>query len=154
MLVPAPYGEEPQLNPDGVTVDLKRPSDEGKRFIRDKWVVTPYHIVEATPKIKHIYSRKTLYVASPEYWQFYSAIKMTDQYDRQMQLWKGLVANMYTCYRSGKPQVKDEAFPVESGTSMYDIQTRHTTHFFGAHEIAVGVRPETFVLKSLIAKGR
>lgn len=153
MLVPAPYGERPEVGSD-LSIELKRPFDQGHRFIRDKWVVTPYHVVEATPKVKHIYSKKILYIAPPEYWQLYSSIKLTDQYDKQGKLWKALVANMYTEYRKDVPHTPGEAFPVESGTTMYDLQTRHTTHFFGFHDIAVGQKPESFTLNVLMSKGR
>lgn len=125
--------------------------DEGKRFPRFKYTVTPMHVVEATPRIKHIYSKKTLYIYTPDYWPMFLPCVMTDNYDLQGGLWKTYNA-WYNV--ASKCEVTGELMPHENGLSMFDLQTGHQSHFQCAWTLNKNLLPANMDLKYLISKGR
>jgi hypothetical protein len=61
---------------------------EGVRFPVAEWAVTPMHIIEATPQIPHIYSKKVLHILAAPYWSMGGQACVNDIYDRQGILWK------------------------------------------------------------------
>ena len=78
MLAGYPYGEAAKVHPD-LTLDDGKEYVERKKFQKNTWSVTPIYVVEATPKVKHIYGKKILYVRAPEEaWFVYSNITMVD----------------------------------------------------------------------------
>jgi hypothetical protein len=150
MLAGYPYGEAAKINPD-LSVDDGKEYTEGKKFAKNTWVVTPVYIVEATPKIKHIYGKKILYIRSPEEaWFVYSNIGMVDIYDQQMRLWKAYYAIPYLA-DMGKGQPRVSVGPI---CSMHDLQAGHQTHFLGTLFFNRGLDPAKLDLNALIAKGK
>jgi hypothetical protein len=147
MLMPAPFGEKSIRHADG-TVDPRVKWDEGKRFPRDKWVVMPVYVVESTPKIKHIYGKRIMYVPTRAYSNCFLSIMTTDYYDRQLALWKGF--NMIRC----TAYAQDEPISFPKTQSMYDLQARHTTHILMTLTPNIGTHPAALTLKLLIARGR
>ncbi|SPD74138.1 hypothetical protein PITCH_A2050026 [uncultured Desulfobacterium sp.] len=137
------YSQEEEFNP-------KLQWDEGRRWPRMGWTILPMYVVEATPKQKHVYSKKVMYVASPTFPQPISMIEMFDAYDPQGKLWK------FYCPHNGSWQGWNEKWGITTpwGTFMADLQTRHTTQFWFNININQGFPPTLASFKELVAQGR
>ena len=99
--------------------------DVGKKYPRLGWVIWPVDVVEATPKGKHIYGKRVIYIPIWPYMYSGSGIAAADIYDRQMKLWK----NYYFLfgrqeYLDGDPQ---KPMTLYSGALIADLQADHTT---------------------------
>jgi hypothetical protein len=127
--------------------DPKMKWDEGRRWPRFGWAILPMHVVEATPKIKHIYGKKILYV-SPEPWaQPAGVIETVDIYDRQNKLWK------WYCPHSGYVNKEwDCTYPW--GVFMTDLQAQHTTQFWFYLYINQNYKASKASFKQLLKQGR
>ena len=112
--------------------------------------ILPMYVVEATPKHKHVYGKKVLYVDSPAFPQSSGLIEMFDAYDPQGKLWK------FYCPHNGSWQGWNEKWGVTSpwGTFMADLQTQHTTQFWFNININNGFPPTLASFKELVAQGR
>ncbi len=138
----------------GPLVDLKtrRPLDTvqfdyGKKFPRMGYAVIPFHVVEATPNIRHVYGKKMLYIFSYRYAKPEAYIPMMDAYDNQNKLWKH-----YSVF-SGHYD-KEGHYAIQDGACMWDLQSRHSTTYWFDQKINSGLKPKDCSLKSLLAKGR
>lgn len=121
---------------------------EGVRFHRDTWEVDNFYVVEATPAIKHIYSKKILYV-EPD--TTFVGVAAFDNYDTQGQLWRGMVISRHVIYPKGHP---DQRFKGMDMMNYYDLQTRNQTVNFGTHRPDVGIERSTLTMRKLIEVGR
>lgn len=149
ILVPQYFGANPTKQSDG-SVDIPDLQwDVGMRFPREKWVVVPAYLVEATPKIKHIYGRKIFYVATRPYSNCWINIMVTDFYDRQLELWKGY-------FKPGQLRhIRGEPFAIMRSQNMFDIQAQHSSPLLHPMDInCKEYHPKDVTLKQLIAKGR
>jgi len=99
--------------------------DEGFKFARLGWAIYPVHIVEAIPKIKHLYSKRIVYVAAYPYWPTTSNLLMVDNFDRQNKLWRSYVHTYGDSY-----ELDGETYHVTFGTMIYDLQTDHSTQMW------------------------
>ncbi|HQQ68183.1 MAG TPA: DUF1329 domain-containing protein, partial [Candidatus Cloacimonadota bacterium] len=87
--VPFPEDDPTPLSTDDGHPDEKNVQfDNGKKFLRMWWAVTPVHILEATPKEKHVYSKRVLYVPTPSHWSPILQVQVGDIYDRQGKIYK------------------------------------------------------------------
>lgn len=121
MLMPEPKPPFDWVTEDG-KIDSRVEFDHGRSFPRAGWVVIPAIVIDAAPKIKHIYGRKILYMPDPPYWNSQSPIGLTDIYDRQKQLWK-----CYIDYHNTVSQGGFDFGALSWGIMMYDLQTGHST---------------------------
>ena len=121
--------------------------DVGKKFPRFGYAVIPFHVVEATPKIRHVYGKKMLYVLTYRYCKPESYIPHMNAYDRQMNLWKHyeLMNGHYD---------KEGHYAIHKGVTLWDVQSRHSTSYWMDLKINEGIKPKDCSLKSLLAKGR
>lgn len=76
------------VSPFPLIDDNQRPVDKlkydvGRKFPRFGYAVIPFHVVEATPKIRHVYGKKILYVMTYRYNKPEGPIPMMDAYDTQ-----------------------------------------------------------------------
>jgi hypothetical protein len=149
MLTPAPT--EKSIRIPG-TRDLDTSQFHGgegnHRFHRDTWEVDNIYVIEATPRIKHIYSKKILYV-QPD--TVFVGITAFDAYDLQGQLWKGMIISRHPLHPKGHP---DQVFKGMDMMAYYDLQTGHQTIMFGTHRPNLGLETSLFTLKTLIKQGR
>ena len=126
--------------------------DGGKRYPRLGWVIWPVDVVEAIPKIKHIYGKRVLHISIWPYWPCMSQIVATDIYDRQMKLWKEyLLLYGNHEYLNGDPQ-KPLATP--SAGLMYDLQADHSTLMWINVTLNRPIGPEDLNLGKLLQMGR
>jgi hypothetical protein len=74
-------------------------------------------IVEGTPTISHVYSKKILYLFAPPYWAGIVTCTRAENYDRQGKLWRAY--NLL-----GRPIMKfgGEPFAGELSPTTYDFQ--------------------------------
>ncbi|MFZ3115814.1 MAG: DUF1329 domain-containing protein [Syntrophales bacterium] len=127
--------------------------DQGKKYPRLGWVIAPVDVVEAIPKIKHIYGKKVVYVMMWPYVYTGSGINAVDIYDRQMKLWKGVIHPFGRHeYLNGDPKMPQTPL---SGSFVYDLQTGHSTQMWMHHMPNVKLDPDKDVnLGILLKKGR
>ena len=121
--------------------------DFGEKFPRLGYAAIPFHVVEAKPKIKHVYGKKMVYVFSYRYCKPDAYCPMMDAYDNQQKLWKH-----YTLF-SGHYD-REGHYAQHEGCCMWDLQSRHSTTYWLKEKINVGLNPNDCSLKSLLAKGR
>lgn len=122
MLWPEPKSAIEQVSEDGV-VNPKLEFDVGFKYPRVGWVIAPVTIVDAEPKIRHIYGRKTLYMPAFPYWATAAPISLVDIYDRQGQLWK--------CFNTYRHTITVEGIDygnMDYGIFMHDLQTGHVSY--------------------------
>jgi hypothetical protein len=144
--------KQPILTAGGLDVDIQATWDEGKRFPRLGWAISPVYVIEATAKERgHLYSKKIIYVCAPYYANGNpSPNALADIYDRPGQLWKEFV------------DARGRQFVHEDGTkytaticqSMYDIQAGHQTHMVSSGTFDDGMPLEFINLKQLLRLGR
>lgn len=114
----------PYIEKDGA-VSTRVKFDMGKKYPRFGWVVAPVDIVEGTPKIKHIYGKKVMYMPIYPYVTSSTAIMSIDIYDRQMKLWKS-----YNVLRGDLSNIGGDPQKPMTGpwcASLYDLQADHAT---------------------------
>jgi len=151
MLMNEPKSPFPMLDEKG-KLSKKLHFDGGKKFPRVGWAIVPVDVVEAIPKIKHVYGKRVVYIPIWPYNNSGSAIMATDVYDRQMRLWKGTVLPLGRLeYLNGDPQ--NPQTPI-SGIVMSDLQTDHTTMQWFRQMINHGYGPEDISMTTLPKKGR
>ncbi len=121
--------------------------DFGKKYPRFQYAVLPFHVVEAKPKIKHVYGKKMLFVFPFRYTRAGDRIPMMDAYDTQMKIWK-----QYLNFPS--IHLKDLHCAQDQGSAMWDLQSRHSTTYWYKQRPNQGLGPRAASLKTLLAKGR
>jgi hypothetical protein len=121
----------------------------GEKFPVLGWCITPLYIVEATPKIRHIYKKRMLYVLAPEYWAGTQFFPYTEMYDRAGKLWKMYLTGYgYINYDDGEPRLGCNTL------NIYDFQADHMSFLFLSQYWQNGWKPEEFTLKSLLQYSR
>ncbi|MDY6861772.1 MAG: DUF1329 domain-containing protein [Thermodesulfobacteriota bacterium] len=130
--------------------DKRLKFDEGYKFPRIGWTIYPMSIIEATPKIKHLYSKKIVYLPIYPYWPACTAIPLADCYDRRNALWKPIV-HFY-----GDHYLLDgEPYHVMYGGTYYDFQTDHSTQMWYKEYFDTNrYKPEDITLRSLLEVSR
>jgi hypothetical protein len=121
---------------------------EGVRFPVAEWAVTPMHIIEAVPKIPHIYSKKVLHILAAPYWSMGGQACVNDIYDRQGKLWKH-TNNIFATYT-----VDGDRYPAATIAPTYDLQSDHSTAQWFEFIIQSGIMPVDCTLKKMIELGR
>jgi len=156
ILTPAtkvPFPEDdpsPLSGEDGYPDPSRVQYDVGKKFLRVWWAVTPVYILEGTPKDKHVYSKRVLYVPAPDYWSPILQVQVGDIYDRQGKIYKAYVA-----HRGGYFQIDGKNYAQWYGFAMHDLQTGHSSRFF-AETITYdhGSDPKSYCLQKLLSLGK
>jgi hypothetical protein len=121
--------------------------DYGKKYPRFRHAVLPWHVIEATPKIRHVYGMKMLYVFPYRYARAGDRIPMMDAYDTQMKIWKQYL-NFPSVY------LKDLHCAQDQGSAMWDMQSKHSTTYWYKQLPNQGFGPRAASLKALWSKGR
>jgi hypothetical protein len=145
---------QPTYTGEGFNLDPQVKWDEGKKYPRLGWAITPVYIVQATPKNpEHIYSKKILYLTSPYYAQSMNSrsCAYADIYDRKGEMWRS-----YCDWRGGSFNHKDgEHYTMTVGVSMHGLQTGHQTHVLMCNSNIDGeMEPDFISLTQLIKLGR
>jgi len=149
--VPFPEDDPSPLSRDDGYPDENRVKyDVGKKFLRVWWAVTPVHILEGTPVGKHVYSKRVLYVPTPECWSPILQVQVGDIYDRQNKIYKAYIA-----HRGGYIQKDGENYAQWYGFAIHDLQTGHSSRFF-ADTINYNAcsDPTTYSLQKLLSLGK
>lgn len=137
----------------GLDVDPQIEYDKGHKFPRLGWTINPVFVIEAIPKdTGHIYSKKILYVNAPYFAPtIVDEIAMVDIYDKSGELWK-----FYMDLHGGRGKdPKGETYTTSIGSSMYDLQTGHSTHVISIyHNINSGISAESLNVKEMLRMGR
>ena len=145
-LVPEHKAPFPYLDDKGnINPDVK--FDVGFRWPRLGWAVFPMHVVEATPKIRHVYGKKVIFASAALYTNATDLAEMVDIYDRQGKLWK-----LY-CPHNGD-WLKDKGFVVPYGVFMADLQSQHTTSYWFKIQPNQNLAPGSASFKYLLSHGR
>lgn len=148
ILMPEPDSAFPFVTDEGkIHKDLIL--DHGYSFPRLGWAVTPTTVIEATPKEKHIYGRKILYIVEPPYWAAMNPIVAVDIYDQQGKMWKAYFTLRDTLSFNGITYGM-----VDSGLVMHDLQTGHTTVNPWNNRLDTGHDIEDLSLTTLLRIGR
>jgi hypothetical protein len=121
--------------------------DVGEKYPRIGWAITPIHVVEAIPKVSHIYGKRILYIVSAPYFNPDIQVVIADNYDRQMKLWK-----VYLSFNGDYNE--REHYYMQYGCLMNDLQTGHMTQYWSKMHLNKGLKPGDISLKELTAKGR
>ncbi|MDY6974045.1 MAG: DUF1329 domain-containing protein, partial [Thermodesulfobacteriota bacterium] len=122
MLLPEPKSPFPVLDEKG-RIDKRLEFDINKKYPRLGWAIWPVWVVEATPRIKHIYGKKILHVPAWPYWTPLAQIKLAEIYDKQMKLWKFYLAMM------GDYNVTEKCV-TDWGLFLPDLQTGHMSQYW------------------------
>ncbi|MDY6974551.1 MAG: DUF1329 domain-containing protein, partial [Thermodesulfobacteriota bacterium] len=152
ILLPEPKSPFPYLDKQTGKLDERLEYDVGKKFVRFGFSVWPVTVVEAKPKIKHIYGKRVLSVIAWPYWHSNTAIGIGEMYDRQMKPWK-----YYCSIRGNHNIVRGEHYTSGWGTFIYDTQTQHMTQLWADEMVDVPectYTPEDLTLKALLEVGR
>lgn len=124
--------------------------DVGRKFVRAGWAILPFHIVEATPTIRHIYGKKVFYCQAWPYWPTYVPVALADMYDRQMKLWKSWVP-----IRGREVRSKGETVFGTGVGLVYDFQADHMSQFWLRMLVnQMGYKPGDITLRKLVQTGR
>ena len=124
--------------------------DVGKKFPRLGWSIWPVHVIEAIPRVKHIYGKKVVYTFAWPYWSSISQFALVDIYDRQMKLWK-----LYTGLKGDHQYVNGDYYAADVGVLVHDLQTGHTTQYWMISQININkYKPTDLTLKTLLEVGR
>jgi hypothetical protein len=126
--------------------------DEGYRFPRVGWCIYPCYVVEATPKKRHIYSKRVLYIPAYPYWACAQNMILADSYDRRGKIWRAYINSMGD-FEEDKNT--GDVYHVAFGLIIYDLQTDHTTQvWFRNYTDNNNYKPEDITLRSLLEVGR
>ncbi|MCP4683447.1 MAG: DUF1329 domain-containing protein [Desulfobacterales bacterium] len=121
--------------------------DEGQRWPRFGFCVLPMYEVECTPKVKHVYGKKIIYVATAPFAKPLGQAAMMDMYDRQGKLWK--------IYAPHNGDWSDEWHSAQPwGVFVSDLQSRHTTQFWFNIKYNVGLKANDISFKALLKSSR
>lgn len=148
MLMPAPKNPFPYITEDG-KIHPEMEFDNGHSFPRIGWAITPVIIIDATPKVKHIYGKKVMYMPCPPYWASFAPLTLADIYDQQGQMWK--------CYVDLKHLYTKDGIDYGNmhwGLMMYDLQTGHSSVNPWAMLPNMGVTIEELNLTKLLQMGK
>ncbi|MDY6971088.1 MAG: DUF1329 domain-containing protein [Thermodesulfobacteriota bacterium] len=139
----------PLLDKKG-NIDKRVQFDVGEKFPRLGWTIWPVHVLEATPRIKHVYGKKILYTNAWPYWPSSVQFALTEMYDRQMKLWKVYPSNKgYYYILDGEP------YTSEWGLFIYDLQSDHITQYWYISNLnGQNYVPDDITLKTLLEVGR
>jgi hypothetical protein len=137
----------PLVNEKTLRFSPKVKFDAGERWPRLGYSVIPFHVIEAKPKIKHIYGKKILYVYTAPYNKPEALCATFDAYDRQMKLWK-----WYTMINGDYNE--EGHYAIQTGQIMTDLQSRHTTLYSMKEKINVGFKPSEISVKRLLSDGK
>ncbi|MDY6971459.1 MAG: DUF1329 domain-containing protein [Thermodesulfobacteriota bacterium] len=131
-------------------LDKRLRFDVGEKFPRVGWTIWPMYVVEATPKIKHIYGKKVLHTHAWPYWTTLTQFALVDVYDQQMKLWKFFIDI------KGNHYIQDgEPYCTAWGTSGWDLQADHATQLWCIQNVnTLKYRPKDISLKALLKTGR
>ena len=124
--------------------------DVGQKFPRVWWAVTPVYVLEATPKMSHVYGKKVIYMAAPPFWVPWFQTLAQDIYDRQMKLYKAYIAWLggYICQDG-------DNYAQWYGFDMNDLQTGHSTRIFAASaQYNTCLDGSSFNLKKMLELGK
>lgn len=156
ILTPATKVPFPESDPSPLATDEGKPDktrvtfDMGEKFLRTWWAITPVFILEATPTVKHVYSKRVLYVPAPSHWSPILQVQVGDIYDQQGKIYKA-----YYAHRGGFLTVGGENYAQWYGFDMHDLQTGHSTRFFAdTIEYDKCSDPKSFNLQRLIQLGK
>ncbi|MDY6974353.1 MAG: DUF1329 domain-containing protein [Thermodesulfobacteriota bacterium] len=131
-------------------INEKLQFDVGRKFPRFGWSIWPVYVVEALPKHKNIYAKKTLYVNA---WPYFSAVGpcgLADMYDQQMKLWK-----FYKHINGRIHHVDGDPFTLIYGFLCYDLQVGHMTQYWFHERVNdFNYKPDDVSLKTLLEAGR
>ncbi|MDY6974307.1 MAG: DUF1329 domain-containing protein [Thermodesulfobacteriota bacterium] len=124
--------------------------DVGKKFPRVGWAVWPLHVLEATPKLKHLYGKKLLYTSAWPYWPAILPWGLLDLYDRQMKLWK-----VYISIRGHHYIHEGEPYASSYMQYLWDIQADHMSQFWMSSALnQLKYKPEDITIRTLLSVGR
>ena len=145
MIYPGLSNPEPEERPDG-TFDPKVKYDVGVKFRRFQWEVRPVIVVEATPKIAHVYSKRMIYLDGITF-----KGSAFEYYDRQGQLWRQC-SNVYGRFK-GQDGYN---YPAAYFVHWYDLQKDHMTSLTNFRiKYNKGARiEEDYTLKKMLEMGR
>jgi len=121
--------------------------DAGQRWPRLGYSIIPFHVIEAKPKIKHMYSKKLIYVYTEPYCKPDSMIPLFDAYDQQGNIWK-----WYT--QINGDYIEEGHYAIPTGVIMTDLQSRHTTLYSMKEKINVDFKPSKIGVKFLLSAGK
>ena len=140
MILPGFANPIPKKRPDE-TYDPMIQYDVGKKFPRVKWEVRLAYVVEATPKGRHIYGKKILYLDGVNFGD-----SVVEMYDRQMKLWKTWTRNY--SYFTGKDGFQ---YAFCYFTYVYDLQMDHMTGLTSLWvEPNAGAKVDDFTLAKML----
>ncbi|MDY6971089.1 MAG: DUF1329 domain-containing protein [Thermodesulfobacteriota bacterium] len=149
LLLTEPESPIPFLD-ENVSINKRLRFDVGRKFPRNGWAIWPVHVVEGTPKKKHIYGKKIFYTHAWPYWNSVVPFAETDIYDRQLRLWK-----LYLSQTGNHYYVNRQPYATEWGTLMYDMQADHMTQYWYTQQLnKMNYRPADLTLKTLLQIGR
>jgi len=134
------FDKEGKLNP-------KLKFDVGRRWPRMGWAVFPMHVVEAIPRVKHVYGKKVLYECTAPFFTVSGQAHIMEPYDRQGKLWK------FYCNHNGDFDEKWNA-RIPWGIFITDLQSQHTTQFWFNFHINQDLKPLQCSFKELLKLGR
>ena len=146
ILVPEPKSPFPLVDDTG-KIDERVQFDVNRKYPRVGWTISPIHVVEAIPRIKHVYGKKIMYILSAPYFNPDAQIQIVDSYDRQMKLWK-LYVSLNGDYNESKH------YYMMYGVFLNDLQSGHMTQYWYKINMNQGLKPSDISMKALLAKGR
>lgn len=122
----------------------------GHKYPEVGFAIVPTWIIEITPRIEHVYSKKILYVAAYPYWQIYFQAALTEAYDPAGELWK--------CQIEAGSDIKivdGDPYTIPWGPCVHDLQSGHSTLALLRSEIQKGLTVDKHcTLKTLVQFGR
>ncbi|HNR14246.1 MAG TPA: DUF1329 domain-containing protein [Thermodesulfobacteriota bacterium] len=122
----------------------------GRKFPEMNFAIVPTWVVEITPRIEHVYSKKILYVAAYPYWQIYFQAGLTECYDPAGELWKCIVES-----GSDIKVIDGEPYTIPWGPCVHDLQSGHTTLALLRSIVQQGLTVDRHcTLKTLVQFGR
>ena len=131
-------------------INKKLQFNAGKKFPMLGWCIWPVWVVEATPKIKHIYSKRFFHVYAWPYWPSGAQFDFEEMYDTQGKLWK-----TYLGIYGDKQFYEGEHYTSQWGALIYDIQSDHMTQYWYIMNFNKRKwKPEDLTLKTLLRIGR
>ncbi|HLA28999.1 MAG TPA: DUF1329 domain-containing protein [Syntrophales bacterium] len=151
LLVTEPKSPTPMIDEKG-NLSKSVQFDVGKKYPRLGWVIWPSYVVEAIPRFKHIYGKRTVYIPIYPYTFSGGGIIATDCYDRQMRLWKGVVLILgVQQFLNGDPEKSQIPWV---GFWVGDLQSGHTSQFWANQQLNFRYMPEDITLGTLLQRGR
>jgi hypothetical protein len=149
--VPLPETDPaPLTNEHGDLDSEKIKFDGGMKYPRVWWGAMPVHVVEATPTIKHVYSKRVIYVPAPPFWFPSLPVQLGDIFDHQGRLYK-----TYILYKGGYMKQNNENFAQWYGFEVHDLQTGHSSRLLAEGiEYNGGSDPKSYSIQSLLERAK